>query len=842
MHRKIFILAAVMICVLTACITGITARTDAKDIGTYTWVDFPYRTSSEDVWEYLYVVGGYHSVDNGCPAWGTSNVSDIRFIGDSMGDLVITYTDGSSNTVPLIFGYTMWFHNNWQEPSMPFKGAAADKTLSDLLKSSLRLLGAYEGEETCVFRVKLESKAIKNIQIIDNPDKNGEPVFQGAFLTAGDAGTLNRGKFTFNTGDDFFAGHTIDSAEGYPDTVKNALDSVNRALLTYESDYTSAPVFRYPSDYTGSRVYFTGTSLAEIAGGVVYYNLANLIERTDADGFLHTSYDGAPSWRYDGFGYWVENANSYYDSFYSRDGGRGILSMLQYGHTETAAKAATFANDFMMYFPENNITFMGEKVPGHYTVVVNQPLLYSTVLVPSAGWPTQYTESRFGADYRNLGNQETDGHGLMMLANYNVWKNQGASAEWVEDNWKYIREAADWILWCFDHPDLSFTKNGLLYAESEAGMMKYTLYCNMACYLGLCGYAEMAEAAGKTEEAVLWKACADDLHEAISKRLASKDAWISSLSGFFHDPAVTMMSDFYGFDTADMDPAWVMYSRNTYEKDIESAAAGGYFGASGIGYDHSMITQNALLLDQMSDASKLMENLSKLSYAPRLDSPYLVPEGISVDADAGIIRRQGDLGNLVQLAEALKCYAIAIGVSPVQNNTLKLMPRLPVSWNLDIQGYSINNASGSVDMLVSYPKNGVQTAQITLHETSGFDTVCFRFGPLPSDTTCAAAQINGVNIPCELAASGDSVWAWVSYAAAGENMDTLQQLALIYGDSIENLPEWPAEWGAAISGAPSAADTGSGIIAITACIAAAGAAAVIIVIVIIYKKRNRKGV
>lgn len=65
-----------------------------------------------------------------------------------------------------------------------------------------------------------------------------------------------------------------------------------------------------------------------------------------------------------------------------------------------------------------------------------------------------------------------------------------------------------------------------------------------------------------------------------------------------------------------------------------------------------MITQNALLLDQMSDATKLMENLSKLSYAPRLPESYLVPEGITVDAEAGVIRRQGDLGNLVQLAEA----------------------------------------------------------------------------------------------------------------------------------------------------------------------------------------------
>ena len=130
------------------------------------------------------------------------------------------------------------------------------------------------------------------------------------------------------------------------------------------------------------------------------------------------------------------------------------------------------ANQWMMYFPENNITFMGEAVPGHYTVVVNKPMLYSQTLVPDANWPTRYTQEKFGDDYQNLGNQETDGHGLMMLANYNVWKNQGADAEWVNEHWSYINEAAKWILWCFDHPDLSFASDGLLYAESEAGMME----------------------------------------------------------------------------------------------------------------------------------------------------------------------------------------------------------------------------------------------------------------------------------------------------------------------------------------------------------------------------------
>lgn len=769
------------------------ARADAAGEGTAEWVTFPYTASEAESYEYLYVVGGYHSVDNGCPAWGTADSANARFIGDSMGDLVITYDDGTQEKVPLVFGYTMWYFQNWQEESMPFRTENADAELTGLLKSSLHLFGAFEGENKCIFRLKVQNKPIERIQIEDNPEKEGSPVFDGAFLVNGSVSELSGRGFQFDAQDPFFSEHTVDSGDSYPDTVKEAIRKINYALMTYEEDFQNAPDFVYPSDYTGSRVYFTGSPIAEIASGVVYHNLVNLIERTDEDGFMHTSYKDAPSWRYDGFGFWVPAANSYYDSFYSRDGGRGIMTLNTYGLVSKAQDSVMNANQWMMYFPENNITFMGEAVPGHYTVVVNKPMLYSQTLVPDANWPTRYTQEKFGDDYQNLGNQETDGHGLMMLANYNVWKNQGADAEWVNEHWSYINEAAKWILWCFDHPDLSFASDGLLYAESEAGMMEYTLYCNVACCLGMYGYAEMAEAAGKTAEAAEWRECADSMKDGIENRFARGDRnrWTASGFGFYHDPVLTMMSDFFGYDLSDMIPEWVENSRNTYASDITSVSEVGYFGATGIGYNHSMITQNALLLDQMSDATKLMENLSKLSYAPRLPESYLVPEGITVDAEAGVIRRQGDLGNLVQLAEALKCYAITMGVSPVSNRTLKIMPRLPEAWNLDIQDFALQNAEGAADLLVSYPKDGVQTAQITLDNTSGFDEVKFRFGPLPADTGSAAVQINGVNVPCELVTSGDSAWVWVTFTP---DASVEQRLALIYAASTESLPAWPTEW------------------------------------------------
>lgn len=98
------------------------------------------------------------------------------------------------------------------------------------------------------------------------------------------------------------------------------------------------------------------------------------------------------------------------------------------------------------------------------------------------------------------------------------------------------------------------------------------------------------------------------MRAGIERRLTKENGWDLKHCGFIHDPVPTMLSDFYGYDTADMPSEWVLRSRASYPEDIRYPAEHGFYGASGgIGYDHSMITQNALLLDQMQDASRLME-------------------------------------------------------------------------------------------------------------------------------------------------------------------------------------------------------------------------------------------
>ena len=128
------------------------------------FVSLPYRDESGIKGKYLYAVGGYHSTDTGCPAWGTSDPSDIRFIGDHLGDLVITYADGTADTVPLILGYTLWLHSTWMETPAPFMGEGKDDALAARLMETLSLYGAWDRREKWLLRVALRDLPVTAVE------------------------------------------------------------------------------------------------------------------------------------------------------------------------------------------------------------------------------------------------------------------------------------------------------------------------------------------------------------------------------------------------------------------------------------------------------------------------------------------------------------------------------------------------------------------------------------------------------------------------------------------------------------------------------------------------------
>lgn len=131
------------------------------------------------------------------------------------------------NRIPLVFGYTLWYHSIWMERPAPFLSDEAVPGMAELLQSVLSVEGAYEGKPLGVLRIELENKAIAEIYVEANPEKEGTPLYCGGYLTDEEpAGILRGGEREADASDPFFAAHTVRLSDVYPDACKEALQKI----------------------------------------------------------------------------------------------------------------------------------------------------------------------------------------------------------------------------------------------------------------------------------------------------------------------------------------------------------------------------------------------------------------------------------------------------------------------------------------------------------------------------------------------------------------------------------------------------------------------------------------
>lgn len=735
-----------------------------------------YNQSVQILTPYLFISGGVDDIDKGSTDWGTAESSKFRMIGDYAGEFRITYENEKVDTIPLVYGYTLWFKNNWKSGKEPF---VSDTSARNLLNSTLFLNNIYKDDLNYTLRIQLRKSKVKKIDYFDNQLKDGQlkqPEFRFSGVKS-DNETADNKSMQVDMADTegFYKNHTIDTINTYPSVIKTNLRKLMHLLYNFKSDFQSVTKPDIFLGYTGPSIVFSGEPEANIISSVFHYNLNDQKNRVGMDGIVHESALNAPSWFYDGFGTWTSgigenNKGSYYDSYYTRN--KTIMILPDLNYIDESNRAINFLDKQLMYFPDNypTLQLLGKKIPGHWTVIANKPLIYSQVLT-GVGWPTKYTFEKFGSHYKDYGNPETDGHGHSMMSHWKVWQNSGRNKQWVSDKWNYLKEAADFICWSLDNPELSFSKYGLLYAESEAGMSDYTIYCNYPCYLGLLMYAEMADTIGKSDYALKWRNTASKLQKSMQNYFAADDSLHGKIwqkVGFNHENILANLKEYYGFDVkSKLSDEWLERSKNTYLKNKDSRPD--FYGPKGLGYDHDLLTQTAMLLDNMEDATKWMKNLAHICYSPRLPKPYIVPECASIDVKRGIIRRQGDLGNGFQQSETVNTILLCAGIDDNIPGTLKIMPRLPENWSMHISEYPViiysdgSSHTSKIDMNITYPKKKAQT--LILKTTSGGDlkNVNFRLGPFSQDTKNIKIIIDKKekkDYPCII--SGDKAWVWVN--------------------------------------------------------------------------------
>jgi len=734
--------------------------------------------------KYLYILGGCNSHDIPHPAWGGGRADKNFFIGNPLGETVLTYAGGRRDIVPLIYGYSAFTSQGYKNAPEPFK---SDPHIRNMLDDALCVAHAVNGFETdksqYYIRIALRNEVLESVGFVDSTEKVGLVEIRGLSFD-GVAGCSAPAKFQKLSAAGLPSGqaewlmeHTISSKSPFPDSRVLAIKKLQEKFYTSPAQITSELIAKTTprveaKDFSGPKVTFSGSPIAELMTRIYYDNTADLVERIDDDGMVHESAKGSDY--YNSFAGYAPGLGAFYTSAYTRYRGLTILSNI--GLDGNVNAAVDFFDRWMMYFPQSypDLQLGGKPVPGHATVVANKPHLYFDEL-KNLGWPTKYTT-------RDFGNPETDGHGMLMITRWRVWLKQGREPKWVLDRWDAINEAAEFIPWALDNPELSFSEHGLLYNETEGGRYAPSMYCDFVCYLGLLGYADMAAAVGKPEKASRWRGQAQRLFDAMMAYYPLEKepwgtVWDPAKNGMFHYTHSTLAPvcigmDYWGYDVMNRLPdGWLEITQNTYKMQLENNEpefAAEFAATAGIGYGQGYITQSALLLDEMDDAGKMVDWMAKICFAPNLKYPYTVPEGSIIDHDSKRWRRWGDLGNGYQLNEVIYTIQLMVGIDDVDPAQLKIMPRIPANWDgMEIEGWPVRTISGGQSKIVKISVKSQRANEATLDLDISFerpiDHARLRVGPF--DSRFNQLEILGREESLELFTSGDSKWAWVELDA-----------------------------------------------------------------------------
>ncbi len=181
-----------------------------------------------------------------------------------------------------------------------------------------------------------------------------------------------------------------------------------------------------------------------------------------------------------------------------------------------------------------------------------------------------------------------------------------------------------------------------------------------------------------------------------------------------------------------------------------------------MGYGQGLVTQAALLLDRMHDATEMMDWAAKEIYDPHYDS-FITPEACDIDPTGRYWYRMADLGNGVQEAEIVKMLRLVIGVDDTQPNRLQFYPRMPYNWNeVSVAKYPVlfENSGDPEITYLNYRLDrvhGGMKLEISADKELGF--IAMRLGPFEKQPEISKILVNGQNpTGAIIEHSGDSWW------------------------------------------------------------------------------------
>ena len=679
-----------------------------------------------------------------------TNLSVRCFIGDEVGKIRLDYNDGSTQVFPLVSGESIWWGKSFYRDPGPFP---TNSQFRKALASALRLYPPMPVEDgNYVGVITPRPLPLRSITIESSAAKRATPIINGITLESADTNDLADVKsITAGAIPSEFA-RFIEKKSLRPvgegeSQAQRQLNDLRLALYSSVENVRSRLAPETPSNYSGPRVSFKGNRTAEILANAFSFNVQDIADKIDSGGMYHTSTKGALLWGDNGgqFGTYRTNAGIYYPASWTRDMGRSLQELTILGYTNEAARCADYCLRMARLWQEDpTLKVNGESFPPHWSRIANRP--------------------------KNAPPFENDGHGLVTMFLYKLWQRIPERDAWLRSRWPDIKAAGDWILWQFDHPEISGASNGVLHTTGEcAAGNGYSVYADYVCMDALQALAQMAESVGQTNCATQWRDRATQMRQAMVDRYVINDpkygrVWTLDFAGWPTHPTVLgpliFVADYQGFAPDDDDSNLRAVNEAAYQRLIDTYHPFGFYGQA-MGYGQGFVTQSALLLDRMRDATSMMDWIAKEIYDPKFGS-FIVPEGVQIDPSGQFLYRAGDLGNGVQEAEIVKALRLVIGIDDTQPARLRFYPRMPYGWTeMAVEKYPVlSKNGGKMETALLHYKLSRRGKKMALEIASDrqLGLISVRLGPFDKPPGASSVRVNGKDPESIIEHGGDSWW------------------------------------------------------------------------------------
>lgn len=689
-------------------------------------------------------------------AWSdAASYANRFFVGDKLGRIRLHYADGATEDYPLILGESVWWGLAFYQAREPFPSNAS---LRSAFEKALRLYPAAPVSDGNYVAVVIPKNApLDSIEILRSAEKRGSVAIAGITIETTQSVSIAGGTVIPAGPPDpqfeqFVRQKSLRDAGADKEGSRQRLENLKKAFYTSDADFKQPIATQIPSGYSGPHVIFKGTPYASALQNAFYANVADMLAKIDPNGMYHTSTKDALAWagipRSAGgeFGTYRPDVGIYYGDSWSRDLGRSLQELTDLGFTNTASQTADYALRMARLWEKNPaLKYHGESLPPHWSRVINKP--------------------DFSLPFEN------DGHGLISLFLYQLWRRLPNRDQWLRAHWNDVKAAGDWIPWQFNHPEISGAANGALHTTGEsAGGSGYSVYPDAICMIALEGLARMADSIGETQSAELWRGTAANMRSAIPERYMIDDpkygpVWTLVDAGWPNKSTVLgpliFTADYRGYAPNDIYAPWRSADVAAYERLIDTYKPFGFYGWA-MGYGQGFVTQSALLLDRMKDATDMLNWTAREVYDPQIQS-YVVPEGVQVDPTGRFLYRTGDQGNGVQEAEIVKIFRILIGVDDMDSRHIEILPRLPYGWSeISVKDYPvlIQKAGKTENTHLRYRlERAGGHLSMSISSEVYLGAVTIRVGPFEEQPTANDVRINGwLPKNASIQHSGDSWW------------------------------------------------------------------------------------